>query len=953
VAPPSHRHINRVHLIMKKPLLVVILLAVVIITSNFLVISDIYKKQISYQKDILFGQADLCDATIENTLLHFESDLNSILFSDDISVLFSEESDNSQPLRKLELFYSAYNNLIKNIDIYDNDKNVFNLFKDKQFITDKYIAQRQRKLADKEQVKIEKNEYEYFIPVFNNNQLYGNIVVTVNLTNYILTEMKKFHVEDISYQWVIDPESLSYSTNFPGKNLKIENFEEIITNLRNGSANLTKHRIVSDSIDSKVVTVYKLLDVLDHKFGLAFSLDNSYFIDKIFTRLIFLVIGSLLLISLLIFYLLSQIHREEKKKLILEKENLSIQEILQNLPIGVIVFNNENKIRYINIIAREMFLIKEDQTETGNTISEKYLLAGRKFKGEGKPSAYDVNQFILYEKEGNEIILYRKEYPYFIDGQENTLSAFIDITPLEKARKYEAASNTAKSEFLAKMSHEIRTPMNGIIGMTDALDKDNLTPGQKEYVEIIKRSADLLLNIIDDILDYSKIEAGKMQLEEIPFKLSEEVKLSLDLFRSIIEEKGLKLKVSIGDEVPDDIIGDPFRLRQVLSNLISNAVKFTHEGEIQLEVKLDEKYNGNLTLLFEVIDTGTGIPNERLESIFNSFTQAEQSTSRKYGGTGLGTTISKQLVNLMHGEIWVESPSGISKNKKYPGSKFSFTIEVYSNEEISKNLDFSQFTSFNEISAFIISQNVAVRKRISGFLEHLGIKVGFAEFEEGTEIIQSLSNQLKEKEYQVVFILDEQNLDGIWVARQLQHLEIIDRYRVIMISSKHKQQNYVQTKVAKVDYYLIQPFEQTILKSYLFRWFPGIQMREQERVVTLQKELNILVAEDNTINQKVAETIFSNLGYKIDLAIDGKEVVEKVKKKNYDIIFMDLQMPEMDGMDATVEIRGSGFQMPIIAMTATASKIGKDNAIISGMNDYITKPVKVDAVKSVLQKWFS
>jgi signal transduction histidine kinase/CheY-like chemotaxis protein len=938
---------------MKKPLLVAIFSAIILIASNFLVINDIYKKQISYQKDILYGQADLCGTTIENTLLHFESDLNSILFSDDISVLFSEQSDNSQPLRKLELFYSAYNNLIKNIDIYDNNKNVFNLFKDKQFITDKYIAQRQRKLVEKEQVKIEKSEYEYFIPVFSNSQLYGNIVVTINLADYILSEMEKFHVENISYQWVIDPESKNYSSNFPGKNLKIENLEEIVSNLKDRSANLTKHRIVSDSIDSKVVTVYKLLEVLDHKFGLAFSFDNSYFINKIFTRLIILVLGSLILFSFLIFYLFFQFKSEEKKKLTAEKERIDIHEILQNLPIGVIVFNSENRIRYINYIAREMFLIKEQETETGNTISEKYLLAGRKAKSKTKPSAYDVNQFILYEKEGNEVVLYRKEYPFFIDGQENILSAFIDITPLEKARKYEAASNTAKSEFLAKMSHEIRTPMNGILGMTDALNRDNLSSDQKEYVEIIKRSADLLLNIIDDILDYSKIEAGKMQLEEIPFKLSEEVKLSLDLFRAIIEEKGLKLSISIEPDVPDDIIGDPFRLRQVLSNLISNAVKFTHDGEIQVAVKLDEKYSGNLTLLFEVIDTGTGIPNERLESIFNSFTQADHSTSRKYGGTGLGTTISKQLVNLMHGEIWVESPSGISKNKKYPGSKFSFTIEVFSNEELSKSLDFSQYTSFDQINAFIISQNVAVRKRISGFLEHLGIKVTFAKFDEGSEIIQSIVNQLNEKNYHVVIILDEQNFDGIWIAKQLQHVEISDHYRVIMISSRHKQENYVQTKVAKVDYYLIQPFEQNILKNYLFRWFPGIHVREQERVVTLQKELSILVAEDNQINQKVAETIFSNLGYQIDLAMDGKEVVEMVKKKNYDIVFMDLQMPEKDGVDATVEIRGLGFQMPIVAMTATASKIGKDNAINSGMNDYITKPVRVEAVKAVLQKWFS
>jgi signal transduction histidine kinase/DNA-binding response OmpR family regulator len=938
---------------MKKSLLIAVISVVILMVSSFLLIRDFYNKQIGYQKDILFSQADLCGATIEKVLMQFESDLNFILFSDDISQLFSEQSENSEPLRKLELFYSAYSDLIKNIDIYDNNKNVFNLFKDRKFITDKYIAQRQRKLVDKEQVRVDKSDYQYFIPVFKDSLVFGNLVITINLSDYFLTEMAKFHLKDVSYQWVIDPESGSYAANFPGSNITVEKYDLLLSNLRNEAESLTRHKVTGDSINANMITVYKLLNVLNHKIGIAFSFNNSFFLERIFKRLIFLISGSLLIFILVLFYFLTHIRREEKKKYHSENELNRIKEILQSLPIGVIIFTYDNKIRYINNIAREMFLIKEEETESGNTITEKYLLAGRKVKSKAKTTAYDVNQFILYEKEGNEVILYRREIPIQTSDDELIISAFIDITPLEKARKYEAAANTAKSEFLAKMSHEIRTPMNGIMGMTDALDKDNLSKEQKEYIDIIKRSADLLLNIIDDILDYSKIEAGKMQLEEIPFKLSEEVKLSLDLFRAIIDEKGMKLSVNITPDAPDDIIGDPFRLRQVLSNLISNAVKFTHEGEIQISVKVDEKYNGNLTLLFEVADTGTGIPKERLDSIFNSFTQADQSTSRKYGGSGLGTTIAKQLVNLMHGEIWVESPSGLSKGKKTPGSKFSFTIEVYSNEEIKKALDFSDIKSFDQVNAFVIAKNISARKRISGFLEHLGIQVHLAQLEESDEIIESIKKQLREKDHQLILLLDESNFDGFWLARQLHHAGINDKHRVIMISSRHKQENYVQTKVSKVDYYLVQPFEQNILKDYLFRWFPGIQDRDKERTITLQESLSILVAEDNLINQKVAETIFGSLGFQIDIAMDGKEVVDMIKKKNYDIVFMDLQMPEKDGVDATIEIRGLGFQMPIVAMTATASKIGKENALTSGMNDYITKPVKVDAVKTVLQKWVS
>jgi signal transduction histidine kinase/CheY-like chemotaxis protein len=938
---------------MKKSLLIAIVAGLLLIAVNFLVFKSLMQKQVNYQKNILFSQAKICASDIDKKLMDFENDLNFILFSDDISELFSEHSENSQSLRKLELFYSSYANLIKNIDIYDNEKNVFNLFKDKQFISDKYVAQRQRKLVEKEQVKVNKDEYHYFIPVFKDREVYGNILVTVNLSEYLIDELQRFYLDEICYQWVIDPETGNNHTNFPGGSVVIDKYDLILADLNNNLENLIRHQVTSDSVSTYLITVYKPITVLDHKFGLAFSYNNTFFIKEVFSRSIFIIIVSILLFALTAFILIREVGKSGKKKRIADKERDQLHSILYNLPIGVIIFNDMAKIEYINQLAREMFLIKEGEEEAGNSITEKFIMAGKKIKTKSKSAAYDCNQFILYEKEGNEIILFRKENPVSINNREFVLSAFIDITSLEKSRKYEAAANLAKSEFLAKMSHEIRTPMNGIIGMTDALNNENLTNEQKNYVDIVKRSADLLLNIIDDILDYSKIEAGKMQLEEFPFRLSEEVKLSLDLFRAIIDEKGVNLTLDVDPDVPDEIIGDPFRLRQVLSNLISNSVKFTHEGEIRLIVRVDEKYNGNLTLLFEVADTGVGIPKERMESIFSSFTQAEQSTSRKYGGSGLGTTIAKQLVNLMHGEIWVESPSGISKNKKYPGSKFSFTIEVYSNEEIQKDLDFSKINSFDQIKAFLIGQNNPSRKQVENYLHHLGMITEGLNIEGGDNLIENIKLQLEQAKVNILFILDEPNFDGLYIARQLNHEGIFDRYRVIMISSKHVQENYVQTKVAKVDCYLIQPFEQSILKLYFLRCFPSIKETRQEHYSELREDLQILVAEDNLINQKVAESIFNKLGYTIDLAYDGKEVVEKVKKNSYDIIFMDLQMPEKDGVDATVEIRGLGFQMPIVAMTATDSKIGKDNALTSGMNDYITKPVKVEAVRNVLQKWFS
>lgn len=573
-------------------------------------------------------------------------------------------------------------------------------------------------------------------------------------------------------------------------------------------------------------------------------------------------------------------------------------------------------------------------------------------KPASKPNAaYDTSHFYFYNRGGNEITLYRKELPCNIDGKEYVLCAFIDITPVDKERKFEAAANTAKSDFLAKMSHEIRTPMNGIIGMAQALDKEQLNKNQKEYINIIQRSADLLLNIIDDILDYSKIEAGKMQIEDVPYNLREEVEISVDIFRAIADEKNLIIEVNFEENLPDKIIGDPFRLRQVLSNLISNAVKFTHQGKILVNVKLEEEYSGNLTLLFTISDTGVGIPKDKLASIFDSFTQAEKSTSRNYGGSGLGTTICKQLVTLMNGEIWAESPSGLSGNEKYPGSSFNFTIEVFSNKELDKELDFSNIRSVEEIKALVITHDNSTKKRLFSYFNHLNIQTTIINY--GENIVFDVKGKIQDKssDYHLIVIMDDIGLDGLWLSKKLYDEGYTNKHRVFVFSSNHKAENYIQSKLCGVDYYIVQPFEQQKLNNCLNESFPALNI-QKDQGIELRKNLQILVAEDNIINQKVAENIFKNIGFDIDIAADGVEVIEKVKSKAFDIIFMDLEMPEKNGIDATIEIRSLGYQMPIVAMTASASEASKINSLNAGMNEYTTKPVKLETVQAILEKWF-
>ena len=931
---------------------VIITLGVIILNIAFNI--SIFRSQIAFQRNILSGQAEASVIEIENTLMKFENEVNAVLFSNTLlQIDISSDDMNQDGLRSLEMLLTNNSDLIKNVHIYDNSKNVLNLSfnKRKRLLIDPFVTQRQNELQDRQIITKSDDQYLYTFPVFNNNQLAANVAFALDLPGYFQSVFNRYHHNGDFWQWMVDDAGKVIFSNAKSPVvLKEAGFFK--DNIERELSGFAKHTVLYNQKKEQLYSAFAALNILNEKFGVVFSMRKSFVFDLILNRVI---ISGILSILLLFLFLLMLYSRLGKNLSLRKKEGIelnTLQSIFDNLPVGIMVLDQDQQVKILNQTAREMLLLRQGEQISGKNLTDRFMML-KDYYDSNEESAFDSNQFVLYRHEGEEVAVFKKDIPFIIKNEEYTLIAFVDVTPIEKARKYEATANTAKSEFLAKMSHEIRTPMNGIIGMTEALDQENLTPNQKEYVQIVKRSADVLLTLIDDILDFSKIEAGKMQLEEIPFKLREEVKFAADIFKPIIEEKKLEFNLRISPRVPENIIGDPFRLRQVLTNLISNAVKFTHEGEIALGVELEEEYNNNLTLLFYVEDTGVGIPRNQIESIFNSFTQAEESTSRKYGGSGLGTTIAKQLVTLMHGEISVQSPSPISRTPNYPGSRFSFTIEVYSNEKLLKSVHTEKIQNLSKVNALIITTIPENKQRLTRFLEHERINAEFFVYDTGK--LSDLRQKLTANPgfYQVLFILDETSLNGFQLAKKLKDDKLIDAYLIYMISSNHKAENFIQAKRYGIDYYFVEPFDHPDLINSLYESFPNAEKTTREIVRKLKPNLSILVAEDNEINIRVAQTIFTNLGYKIDIARNGNEAIEKIRNSTYDIVFMDLVMPDRDGIQATVEIRGMGHQMPIVAMTATASNKSKNKAIASGMNDYIVKPVKIDSIRSILIKWFA
>jgi PAS domain S-box-containing protein len=661
---------------------------------------------------------------------------------------------------------------------------------------------------------------------------------------------------------------------------------------------------------------------------------------------------------------ISQRKRTEKN---LEERTAFLNALIQKSPLAIVVVDSNECVRMCNPAFERLFQYRQEEVAgapLNNFIAPPGLETEADNYGRSSAEGESVSSVTQRRrKDGTLVDVELHGVPLITNGRYvGTYGLYQDITErkkaeseTQKAKEAAEAASRIKSEFLANMSHEIRTPMNGVLGMTDLLLGTELDSEQREYAGMVRTSAESLLTIINDILDFSKIDAGKLELETIEFRLRGSIEPALKTMALRAHQKGLELNCLIEPDVPEPLAGDPSRLRQILINLLGNSLKFTERGEVNLRVQQEAAKENSISLHFSVEDTGIGIPVEKQAGIFEAFTQADGSTARRFGGTGLGLTICRRLVEMMGGRIWVESVVG-------QGSSFHF-IANFGISKAAESPKPAERAQLKGMRALVVDDNLTNRRILQRFLVGWGMQPTLAE--NGQQALETMAQALDAHQPFPLVLTDGHmpEMDGFQLAAEIRKNPELSGAAIIMLTSAGQRCDAAHCRELGLAGYLTKPVGQAELLEAVLRVVGSKRTTEKPALVTrhsMREEgtaLRILLAEDNVVNQKLASRLLEKRGHIVVTAADGRQALARLETESFDLVLMDVQMPEMDGLEATEAIRkkegATGRHLPIVAMTAHAMRGDRERCLAAGMDGYVSKPIIAQELFRVVEKAIS
>jgi len=958
------------------PLFFTVMLAI-IVSYHFNAILNT-QKQTAFE--MLLRQTEISGGNLQDLTMEFEDDFKYNTSIIPFYRLLAQETIDRDLFNQLRRFYSKNQNLISSITIYNqNDYRTLLKSEDNYFS----ISPIKKNSFPVSLVMIpgilKKNNNLYYLETIRQEgEVVANIEIELKLSQAVSDELKNHFIGRQSWYWCIDENGKIVSfTNAEEKikalEFKINGISRITDAINQNFQGIIEHTVFVDK-EIEVLSAYYPIKIFGKNYGIVFSMDKKKWFGEIKSRTLLIIFSFFLMIVFIIgafAYVLKQIRRSTDK---LIKNEAQIKTILKILPAGVVIIDMESrKIVFANSIAAEMGMTSVDNMI--GRICHQFICPAEKdncpILDQGQK--LDTSERILLRSDGKELNILKTVK--FLEYEERSclLESYIDITDRKRAElelvemnqylkqqttlaqdlaAQAESANKTKGEFLANMSHEIRTPMNAVIGFNGLLENTNLTSQQLDYVRKAGTAAKNLLGIINDILDFSKTEVYKLNIDAIEFNLDD----VLDKVSNIVGIKafgrGLEFIVLKTPDTPVDLIGDPMRLEQVLLNLTNNSVKFTEKGEIIVHVHLKEKHANKAKICFEVKDTGIGLTREQMQTLFRPFSQADSSTTRKYGGTGLGLSISKHLVNMMGGDIDVESEHG-------HGAVFHFD-SVFGINEKKEAISKLTLESMDNIKIMIVDDHETAIEVIGSYLESFAFKIVTAA--SGEAALDKYRQCMENGEKIDLILMDWKmpGMDGIETWKKIKEIgRGFDLPKIIIVTAYGMEDGVHLAEKESIDNILMKPVGRSALFDAILNVFGhGIKKSQKQNVLPHDFDAlgnrKVLVVEDNEVNQELVKRILEQQGFQVEIANDGIEAIERLKEdQDYGLVLMDIQMPNLDGYEATKKIRKNPALalIPIIALTADAMKGTREKVEQAGMNDYITKPIDTEKLFFAIHKW--